>query len=216
MLLNLEYWIINTLQTLFDQFGWLGVAVMIFLENATGLVPGEIVLGMSGWLLISRHELPLSMIFLGSFYAALGGALGASVAYWAARLGGRPLVDRVTRWLRVPAQHIDRAEALFCRWGAGLALFGRMIPGMRTVVSIPAGLAGVPFGQYSLASFTGIYAWCVLLIGAGFFLGQEWSRILDLLKQYALPLAGAGLLLAALLWWLQRQARKRLAAYAGD
>lgn len=211
MLDVIENLILNGLQTLFDQFGWAGVAGMMMFENATGITPSEIILGMAGWFLVSRHDLPFSFIFIGGFYAAVGSVLGASLVYWGTRIGGRPIVDRIAGRLRIPEQHIRQAEAQFQRWGPGLVLFGRMIPGIRTLVSIPAGLARMPFGQFLLTTFIGAYAWCTLLVGAGFWLGEEWELIGGLVKEYALPLAGIALLLAVLYLWLQRS-RKKLAS----
>ena len=107
---TLEQTILSTLQIIFDEFGWLGVFGLMVFENATGITPSEIILGLAGWMLISEHQLPPTMIPLGGLYAAIGSVLGASVAYWVARLGGRPLVDRLARWLRIDSAHIDRAE----------------------------------------------------------------------------------------------------------
>ena len=99
MISQIETWILGALQTLFDSWGWLGVSAMMAFENFTGITPSEVILALAGWMLISEHQLLVSVIFLGGFYAALGSLLGASAAYWTARLGGRPLVDRMARWV---------------------------------------------------------------------------------------------------------------------
>lgn len=212
MLNQIESWITHALQSVFDQFGWLGVAAMMAFENATGITPSEIILGMAGWFLVSRHDLPLAFIFLGGFYAAIGSLLGASLTYWAVRNGGRPVVNKFAGWFRVDYNLIIRAEAQFQRWGPGLVLFGRMLPGVRTLVSIPAGLACMPFGKFALATFIGAYAWCTLLIGVGFWLGEEWEQIGGLLEQYTLPLLAMVLVMGGLFWWFQRSGKKRLTA----
>lgn len=210
---EIENLIMNTLQLVFDQFGWAGVAGMMLFENATGITPSEIILGMAGWFLVSRHDLPFSYIFIGGFYAAAGSVLGASLVYWGTRIGGRPIVDKIAGWLQVPSHHIYNAEAQFHRWGPGLVLFGRMIPGVRTLVSIPAGLARMHFGRFFLATIIGAYIWCTLLIGVGFWLGEEWELIGGLVKQYALPLALMVLLLAGLYWWLQRSGKRQINSF---
>jgi len=210
MIESLEYWITNALQTIFDQFGWLGVAGMMFFENATGLTPSEIILGMAGWLLISRPDLAFSSIFMGGLFAAVGSVLGASLTYWVARIGGRPIVEKIARWCRIPVRHIYQAEEKFHRWGPSLVLFGRMIPGIRTLISIPAGLARMPFGRFFVSTFVGAYTWCTLLIGVGFWLGEEWEHIGVLMEQYALPLAVIVVLLGALFWWFKNYGMNRL------
>lgn len=207
MIAKLETWIFGTLQTLFDGWGWLGVAAMMAFENYTGITPSELILAFAGWMLISEHGLPVTVIFLGGLYAAFGSVLGASGAYWTARLGGRPLVNRLARWVRIDPIHISRAEEQFYRWGAGLVLVGRIIPGIRTLVSIPAGLARMNFLKFVVATFAGAYFWCTLLIGAGYLLGHEWPLIGNYVKQGIPYLVFAGLVALAAYLLLSWRAR---------
>ena len=153
----LETQILSMLQTVYDSWGWFGVTALLIFENATGITPSEIILGLAGWMLISEHQLPVSMIFIGGLYAAIGSTLGASIAYWVARLGGRPLVDKLVRWIRIDPSHIARAENQFHRWGTGLVMVGRLMPGIRTLINIPAGLARMPFLTFFVATFIGAY-----------------------------------------------------------
>jgi len=166
---------------------------MMIFENATGITPSEIVLSLAGWMLIEAHGEHPSLILLGGLYAGFGSAIGASVAYWVARLGGRPVVEKFARWFRIDLAHIERAETHVQRWGIGLVLFGRVIPGVRTLVSIPAGLARIRFGTFFAATFVGAYVWCSLLIGAGYLLGHEWMLISHYLKAYFPYLVAGGL-----------------------
>jgi membrane protein DedA with SNARE-associated domain len=205
MISELEIIILFATQTIYDAWGWLGVAVLLTFENATGVTPSEIILALAGWMLISEHQLPVSMIFVGGLYAAIGSALGASITYWAARLGGRPLVDRLARWVCIDPAHIARAENQFHRWGAGLVLVGRVMPGIRTLINIPAGLARMPFLTFFVATFIGTYIWCTLLIGAGYTLGHEWMLISHYLKQYFPYLLAGGLAVIAVYVFLTRR-----------
>ena len=201
----LETQILSTAQTIYDTWGWFGVAALLAFENATGITPSEIILGLAGWMLISEHQLPVSMIFIGGLYAAIGSAFGASITYWMARLGGRPLVDKLVRWVRIDPAHITRAETQFHRWGSGLVLVGRVMPGIRTLINIPAGLARMPFPAFFVATFIGAYAWCTLLIGAGYVLGHEWALISQYLKQYFPYLLAGGLAVIAAYVFLARR-----------
>jgi alkaline phosphatase len=187
MLETIEQTILSTLQMIFDQFGWLGVFGLMIFENATGITPSEIILAFAGWMLIERHGIPATFIPLAGLYAGLGSAIGASITYWAARLGGRPLVDRLANMFRIDLKYIERIENQCRQWGAGIVLVGRVIPGVRTLVSIPAGLVRIPFPKFFLATFAGAYVWCTLLIGAGYMLGHEWHLISDYIKTH-LPL----------------------------
>lgn len=193
MITELETIILSAAQTIYDAWGWFGVAVLLTFENATGITPSEIILGLAGWMLISEHQLPVSMIFIGGLYAAIGSTLGASIMYWIARRGGRPIVDKLARWMRIDLANIVRAENQFHRWGAGLVLVERVMPGVRTLINIPAGLARMPFLTFLAATFIGAYIWCTLLIGAVYVLGHEWTLISQYLKQYFPFLLAGGL-----------------------
>ncbi|MGD8405006.1 MAG: DedA family protein [Anaerolineales bacterium] len=195
---TIETFILGTLQSIYDQFGWGGVFSMMIFENATGITPSEIVLSLAGWMLIEAHGEPPSLILLGGLYAGFGSAIGASVAYWLARLGGRPVVEKFARWFRIDLKHVEAIDRHVNRWGLGLVLFGRVVPGVRTLVSIPAGLARIPFGTFFAATFAGAYVWCSLLIGAGYLLGHEWMLISHYLKAYFPYLVAGGLGVIAL------------------
>lgn len=75
----LETEILSILQSLYDALGWFGVTAMLIFENATGITPSEIILGLAGWMLIAERQLPISIIFVGGLYAAIGSVLGASI-----------------------------------------------------------------------------------------------------------------------------------------
>jgi membrane protein DedA with SNARE-associated domain len=204
---KLENQILSVLQTLYDAWGWFGVSGLLIFENATGITPSEIILGLAGWMLISEHQLPISMVFVGGFYTAIGSTLGASIPYWVARFGGRPLVDKLAHWVRISPTHITHAEQQFHRWGTGLVLVGRLIPGIRTLVSIPAGLARMKFLKFLAATFLGAYIWCALLIGAGTLLGHEWSMISNYVKQGFPFLVATGMLAMAIYLLLTHRAQ---------
>jgi membrane protein DedA with SNARE-associated domain len=203
---ELETIILSTAQTIYDAWGWVGVFALLVFENATGITPSEIILGLAGWMLIAEHQLPHSMILIGGFYAALGSTVGASIAYWAARLGGRPLVDKFARWVHIDPAHIDRAEGQFQRWGAGLVLVGRVMPGIRTIISLPAGLTRLPFVTFFVATFIGAYIWCSVLIGAGYVLGHEWIHMSAYVNQFFPYLLIVGVLVVIGYFWLSRRA----------
>jgi len=208
---QLENLIITNLQSIYDHIGWLGVTGLLVFENATGILPSEIILGLAGWMLLAAHGAPFPSIFFWGAVAALGSTTGASITYWTASLGGRPFVDLMTKWFRIDRQHIAQAEQKFHRWGAAIVFFGRMIPGVRTLINIPAGLARMPFLKFLTYTLIGAYIWCTLLIGAGYFLGHEWWRISGLVKQAAPWLLGAGLL-----WWAVVFTRRMLVQRWGN
>lgn len=114
----------------------------------------------------------LFVISTGLVIASLSVA-GEAIVYWAARLGGRPLIERMSArgWLRMDAQRVRRTETLFSRWGVHLVIFGRILPGVRALVCVPAGLSRMNFSLFLGAAFSGAYIWNTLLVGAGYALG---------------------------------------------
>lgn len=195
MITAFEQDIIDTLQTIFDQFGWAGVMGLMIFENATGITPSEIILAFAGWMLIERHGISPAFIPVAGLYAGLGSTIGASIPYWIARKGGEPLVKKFLNVFGFSPDPIERIQAQFRKWGPGIILVGRMIPGVRTLVSIPAGLARISFPKFFLATFVGSYIWCTVLIGAGYVLGHEWRAIIGALRSnLPLVLLAAGLL----------------------
>jgi membrane protein DedA with SNARE-associated domain len=199
LIAELEALIVSLFQDLFNRFGWPGVAGLMAFENATGLTPSELFLGLAGWLLLANQGAPPTMILAGGLYTALGSTVGASLTYWLVRLGGRPLVERIIRRLRINPVYLAVVEQQLNRWGPGLVLFGRLIPGVRILVTIPAGLARMPFPRFLALTLAGTYIWCTSLIGAGFILGHEWQILRERVGDYApmllAVLAGAIILL---------------------
>lgn len=187
MLDKLEATILSSLQVIFDEFGWAGVFGLMIFENATGITPSEIILAFAGWMLIEKHSIAPSFILLAGFYTGLGSAIGASITYWVARIGGRPIIEKFTKLFRIDINMVNNAEDQMRKRGSGLVLIGRIIPGVRTLISIPAGLVKIPFPKFFIATFIGAYIWCTLLIGAGYILGHEWMLVSDFIKQH-LPL----------------------------
>lgn len=137
---------------MFSQF-------VFFLKNAQGFIIGQ----------------PVLFVLATGLIVAVVSILGEIATYWAARLGGRPLVFRLSRWLRVDTRHMDRAERMFQRWGVSLILFGRILPGVKTLVSVPAGMTRMNFGLFFGASFGGAYLWNTLLVGVGYLLGFKMT-----------------------------------------
>ena len=114
---------------------------------------------------------PILFVLVSGLVASILSVIGETVTYWVARLGGRTLVHRLFRWFRVDIRHMERTETMFLRWGIRLVLFGRILPGVRTLVSVPAGMTRMNFGLFFGASFGGAYIWNTLLVGVSYLLG---------------------------------------------
>jgi membrane protein DedA with SNARE-associated domain len=106
----------------------------------------------------------------------IGYTLGSILGWGIGRYGGRPYLERHGRWLHVTPDRLERAEAWFGRYGDAAVFFSRMVPVVRSFISIPAGVAEMPFARYTVLSFLGTLPWCFGLAGAGLALGSSWER----------------------------------------
>jgi membrane protein DedA with SNARE-associated domain len=147
--------------------------------------------------------------------AGVAGQTVGSIIGWAIGLyGGRPLVERHGRWLHLGPDNLDRAERWFDRWGDWAVFLGRMTPVIRSFVSIPAGIARMPLGRFTLYSVLGTIPWCFGIAGAGWALGSSWETFHHDFR-YVEVLVGVGVL-ALLVWYLRRRRASKMGRRASD
>jgi membrane protein DedA with SNARE-associated domain len=158
---------------LLQELGYAGLVVLMAVEHIFPPIPSELVLPLAGFE-AGRGNLSL----VGALVASTAGSLiGASFLYLLARKGGRPLVLKLRRVLRVSEADLDRAEQRFRRHSAWMVVLGRMVPGLRSLVSLPPGLLRMPFWRYLALTFAGSLVWNTALIVAGQQLGSRWGEV---------------------------------------
>ncbi len=149
---------------------------------------------------------------------ALAGTIGyvlGSIAGWALGVyGGRPFLERRGRWLHLGPERLDRAERWFDRWDSLAVFLGRILPVVRSFISIPAGVFRMPLGPYTLLTSVGSALWCFALAGVGWALGHNWERFHHAFRYADYAVAAALVLAAAVL--LLRWRSARLARRAAD
>ena len=180
-------WVTDVLAAL----GYVGLALLLVAENLFPPIPSEVVLPLAGFL-VGRGDLSLWGALVAS---TTGSVLGAVALYGLGRWGGRRLVLRYGSWLRVDEDGLDRAEGWFRHYGDVLVLFARVVPVARSIVSIPAGTAKMPLARFVVLTSIGSAVWNALLIGAGVFLGANWSVVQNWIGSYSdavLVLAAVG------------------------
>ncbi|ATO16655.1 DedA family protein [Micromonospora sp. WMMA2032] len=157
-----------------DSFGAVGVALLVALESIIPPIPSEIVLAMAGYL-SAEGRFNVLLIVLA---ATVGSLLGALVLYW---LGAALGEDRLKRWLDhiplVDLEDLEKADRWFERHGRWAVLIGRVVPVVRSLVSIPAGANRMPLGEFVLLTTLGSGVWNALIVGAGFTLGSRWKDV---------------------------------------
>jgi membrane protein DedA with SNARE-associated domain len=199
---DIGQWISDTITSL----GSFGIAVLMLLENLFPPIPSEAVLPLAGFL-VGRGEVGFVPALVASTLGSLAGAL---LLYALGKHGGRPLVERHGRKLGVSEADLDRAEGWFDRYGSAVVLLARMVPIARSIVSIPAGVVEMPLGRFTLLSTVGSGLWNALLIGAGWFLGSNWSLVSDLVGQVSnvLLIALVVATVSLAIWWRRRKGKQ--------
>lgn len=191
-------------EQLVGQAGYGGLVLLMAVEHILPPIPSELVLPLAGFQVAQG-----GLTFVGTLAAStIGSLLGASVLYWLARRGGRRLILRLRGALRFDEAALDRAEQRFARHSAKVVLLGRMVPGLRSIVSLPPGLLKMPFGPYLALTAVGSLAWNALLILAGQQLGARWSDVAAVVGPASqIVLLGSAAILGG--WWLARRHRTR-------
>lgn len=184
---------------LIEQSGYWGVTLLMFAETVFPPIPSEVIMSLSG-LQAQRG----TMTLWGAIIAGTAGAMaGNTVWYVAARALGidrfHPLVDRHSRLLTVDWKELKRADHFFDRWERWFVCLGRMVPTIRSLVSIPAGLFGMRFLPFLIWSTIGTAGWTSLLATAGYLLAERYTKV----DEYLGPVS-TGVVVALLLWYLFR------------
>ena len=122
-------------------------------------LPSELIMPLAGWMLIKEKELGFEWVVFAGLCGAVGNTLGSLVAYYAGAWGGRPLVERYGRYILISHHDLDLADRFFTRWGAWAVFFARLMPIVRTFVSVPAGISRMNVGQFTLFTFAGSFPW---------------------------------------------------------
>lgn len=188
--------------------GYAGLAAIMAVETVFPPIPSELVLPLAGYE-VSRGQLLFAFALLA---ATAGATLGSLVLYLIARHGGRPAILRFRRILRVSEADLDKADAWFDAHGPKIVFFGRMIPGARSLVCVPAGLAEMPLRTYLAVTVAGSALWNAALLGLGVAIGSEYERVAGYVgsaSRVVVVLLALGLLAGAVL--LLRRSRARTA-----
>lgn len=196
-------WIQQTMTTL----GYPGVALLMFLENVFPPIPSELIMPFAGFS-AARGELS----FVGVVIAgAVGSLLGQLPLYYLGRWAHEDRLvawaDRYGKWLALSGNDIRKADDWFDKHGNKAVFLARLVPGIRSLISIPAGMSEMPLSTFWLYSALGTTLWVLLLTALGGVLGQNYTLIDTYLGPVSLVVLG-GLLVAAVVWILRRRARR--------
>lgn len=197
----MENWITNMM----EQFGYWGILLLIALENVFPPIPSEVILTFGGFMTTYTNLTVVGVIAV----ATIGSIIGALILYGVGYLVN---VDRLEQWvgkygkyLRLKKEDIRRADAWFDRYGYWTVLFCRMIPLIRSLISIPAGMSKMKFGLFMLFTTIGTLIWNTILVSVGAAVGGNWEKIVEFMDVYShIAYALIAIIgIAAVIWFLR-------------
>lgn len=166
------------------------------IESACIPLPSEIIMPLSGWMLVKDQGLSPWYTAVAGLYGALGCTLGSALAYWVGAKGGRPLVLKYGKYFLVSHKDMDQADSWFERHGTAAIFFSRLLPVVRTFISFPAGVARMKLGTFLIYSFVGSFPWCWGLAYGGYVLGEHWEQMRAVMRPFDIPIIAGVLILA--------------------
>ena len=207
---------------MYEAVGYIGVAIWVAIESVIVPIPSELILPFAGFLVGQGTatepltgqpwSLPL-VVIAGTFGATVGALVAYGIGYW----GGRPLILRWGRILRITPDDLDKIETFFARHGAAAAFFGRLIPVVRSLVSFGAGVGRMPIVPFVVYTILGSLPFTFVLVYVGVQLGANWETIGAVLKQFEYAiLAVLVLIILVFIWFRFVGPRRRAAANAAE
>jgi membrane protein DedA with SNARE-associated domain len=204
----------DSVTTTIVQYGYVAIFVLMLLESACIPIPSEVTMLFGGALasagfVAGGKELDLFWVVM---VGTAGNLVGSWIAYWAGAVGGRPAVDRWGRYLLIRPHEVDRAHAWFDQHGDATVFFSRMIPVVRTFISVPAGVARMNFAKFTIFTVLGCLPWTFALAWMGYILGDNWAAAEKIIR----PVAWAVVIIIIIggVWWVAHRWRHVHAEYA--
>lgn len=173
--------IVDAISTLIGEYGYPAVFAAAFLEVIFPPIPSEVIFPLVGFIAQNRGlglETTIGMATVG----ALGSTVGAVLIFYVSARVGRTAIMRFGKRVRISEQDIEKAERWFERYGSVAVFTARMIPGIREIISIPAGISRMNIAKFVGYTFAGSLLWCIILTLVGYYLGEAWRNFSDQLS----------------------------------
>lgn len=193
--------------TVVNSLGYVGIAFLMFLENLFPPIPSELIMPMAGFA-VERGSISFPYVVLAG---VVGSVVGALPWYYAGKMLGKTrlkqLADKHGKWVALSGDDIENAQNWFQKHGQTAVLFCRIVPGVRTYISVPAGISEMSLVPFLIYSTIGTTLWTLLLTYAGYVLGQNY----DLVKQYVGPISTVVMVAIAIgcIVWIIKRKRQR-------
>jgi membrane protein DedA with SNARE-associated domain len=166
--------IINSVTSLISSFGYYGIFIAAFVETIFPPIPSEVIFPLAGFVSF-KSNFNYLQTFLMSFSGALGATMGSIMIYLLSYKFGRSAIIKLGKYVFVSQKKIEKAEHWFQKYGVYAVFLGRMAPGIREIISVPAGISRMDFKKFAVFTFFGSLIWSTLLVFAGYYFGNSWD-----------------------------------------
>ena len=203
--------IINIITSLVSSYGYLGIFVAAFAETIFPPIPSELIFPLAGFVGFNSNFTYVETFFMAAS-GALGATIGAVVIYFISSNIGRIAIIKIGKYVFVSEKKIESAERWFEKYGIYAVFLGRMAPGVRELISVPAGIARMPLAKFVTFTFFGSLVWSLILVFSGYFLGNSWDILSESLSKYfpiisAIILLSIGIVILFYIFYKKRKSR---------
>ena len=181
---SLESSVLNFIQHAYNVMQWPGVIALMAIESACIPIPSEIIMPLAGWMLIKGQSLPIAFNLLAGIFGALGCTIGSIIAYWVGIKGGRPFLNKYGKYILITPHDLDRADQWFQKNGDWAIFTTRLMPVVRTFISLFGGISKMSVVKFLVYTFVGSFIWCTSLSFAGYLLGENWEKIRTVMRPF--------------------------------
>ncbi len=193
-----EQAVLSFIQQVYQSIGWPGVVFLMAIESACIPLPSEIIMPLAGWMLIKEAGQGPAFILVAAAAGGLGNTLGSILTYWVGLAGGRRFLEKYGKYVLISHHDLELADTWFNKYGQRAAFISRLLPVVRTFISLPAGVARTPFWPFTLYTFLGSFLWSGALAYGGYLLGQHWEQLRSVMRPFDIPII---IVIAALVVW---------------
>lgn len=201
----------NIVFDLINHFGYLAISFLIAIENIFPPIPSEVILSFAGF--ATHHsQMTVPLVVIAS---TIGAVLGAIILYWIGTLLNEERLEKIFKhklfkMLGFKKGDVKKAINWFNKYGTGAIFYGRCIPVIRSLISIPAGTAKVKFSKFLLYTTLGSLIWNTILVSLGSYMGENWQTIVNIFEEYSL--IAAGFILIALIYFSAKWYKQKIKA----
>ncbi len=181
---SIEQALLDFIAATYELLQWPGVVGLMAIESACIPFPSELIMPLAGWMLIKEQSLPAIYTLAAGAYGALGNTIGSIIAYVVGMRAGRPLLNKYGRYILISQHDLDLADRWFSRSGSWTVFVSRLLPVIRTYISLPAGIARMNIIKFLVYTFIGSFIWSWGLAYGGYLMGEHWEKIRSVMRPF--------------------------------